>query len=207
MVVVITRAVKENKVFKKKLETIGLKAFEYPCITISEAVLKTQEQQSISQIDNYDWIAFTSKKGVMYFMDYLKQQGIDTKVLIKKKIAAVGPQTANAIKKYHLPVHFIPSQFTTEHLAKEMKYIKGRRILLTRSNIASTLLTKALVAKGAHVTNIPVYKTDYSKMPTQELYKLVLDNKVSYITFTSPSTVVGFVNNVTNKTLLSKVLN
>src|SRR5258708_3780488 len=129
-------------------------------------------------------------------MEELAELGVDTAILRTKQIAAVGPKTAEEVKKYQLPVHFIPSEFTTRNLANELKKVEGKKILLPRSNIASASLIKQLQKRGAIVMNVPIYNTGFVIKPNKTFEALLESKKILCITFTSPSTVEGFLKNI-----------
>jgi uroporphyrinogen-III synthase len=139
-------------------------------------------------------------------MKAIKELKIEITILQNKKIGVVGAKTAEEAKKYKLPVHFMPAQFTTDNLAREIPDIKGKKILLPRSTIANPALTKQLEAKGAFVTNIPMYETTYSTGQNKAFEKLVQNKQIICITFTSPSTVDGFMHSLQNEQIEEKVL-
>ena len=197
--IVITRPLEDQKIFSKQLEEIGLQVFLYPTIQIKKAMLTEIEKEELKNLDSFDWILFTSKNGVRYLLDTLDELGINPSLLTHKKIGVVGPRTAEELKDNDLTVDFMPSQFTTEVLAKEFPKAKAQNILLPRADIASETLTKLLIKHGAKVTNIPIYKTEYLVKPNQGFEKLLNRHKIAYITFTSPSTIHGFFNSLNKK--------
>jgi uroporphyrinogen-III synthase len=203
--IVITRPTEDSHHFKFQLEKIGFHVLVYSSINVSSFPLSDDMKIHLHSLQNYDWIIFTSKNGVHYFMQELLTLGIDKEILQSLHIGAVGPKTNEELNKYDLQAHFVPSEFTTDDLAKEITDIKGKKILLPRSNIESPLLTKMLKEKNALVTEIPIYKTEYLAGENNEFKELLEKNQVSLLTFTSPSTVEGFLRSIPNKDQL-KVL-
>ncbi len=194
--IVITRPLEDEKTFSKQLEEINIQIFLYPTIQIKKNTLTGVEKEAVKKLDTFDWILFTSKNGVRYLLDVLDGLGVNPSLLNHKKIGAVGPKTAEELKANGLTVDFMPAQFTTEALAKEFPEVKAQNILLPRADIASETLTKLLTRRGAKVTNIPIYKTEYRVKPNQGFEKLLNEHKIAYITFTSPSTIHGFFNSL-----------
>jgi uroporphyrinogen-III synthase len=131
---------------------------------------------------------------VHFFMQTLDTLHIDKAILSTKKIGVVGPVTAKAIEAYGLQAHFIPTKFTTQKLAKELQDVKDKKVLLPRAALATPLLVELLQKKGAIVTMIPLYNTILSKSPNKKFIQLVEQNGIAYLTFTSPSTIAGFLN-------------
>lgn len=203
--VVITRSVTASETFAKQLESLGLHTLYCPSIAFTKNLSSEQVKKYLSDIPSYDWILFSSSNGVKFFIDSLQEVGGNISLLKNIKIAAVGQKTAATAKTYDLSVSFIPSIFTAEDLAKELPHIQGKNILLPRSTIGNPELKTQLEVKGATVTDMPVYKTEHLKKEMTQLRKLLQKNQILCLTFTSPSTIEGFLKN-TNKTILSAVL-
>lgn len=203
--IVITRPRRQSKELEKKLQALGQEVFSYPTIQIKKNVLSQQAQNQLKDIASYDWILFTSSNGVKYFIQNLPTGQLDPQLFQSTYIGAVGPKTAEELKKYQLKVEMIPSRFTTDDLARQMKDIMGKKILLPRAAIASDRLTKALEKKGAIVTNIPIYKTEYPGTRNQAFETLVLNNQILCITFTSPSTIEGFIRSIEDQKIKKKI--
>jgi len=194
--IVITRPEDENNIFKTQIEQLGYVTFSYPTITITKVKITPKMKEKLQQIDACDWIVFTSKNGVKFFIEALLDARISVSALLQKQIAAIGPKTAEEVKKYRLPVHFIPSQFTTKDLAKELPAFVGKKIFMPRANIADPLLIKHLREKGAKVTDLPIYKTVLLQQKNKKFETLIKEELIKGIIFTSPSTVEGFLKNI-----------
>ena len=203
--VIATGISKENALFGKQLKTIGLRTLSLPSIAFKNNLSSVAFSRYIAGIHTYDWVLFTSGNGVAFFMDGLRKAKKNISILQAIRIAAVGEKTAGAIKKYGLDVSFIPSAFATEHVAKEFPEIAGKRILLPRSSIGNPQLNMLLEEKGAIVTDMPLYKTIHQKFDVSKFKKLLQTKQILCITFTSPSTIDGFLKNMT-PSLKSSVL-
>lgn len=201
--IIVTRAEPDNILFKQQLEKYEASVYLFPTITIDKAQTLAHLLQSIVVTD---WIIFTSINGVNFFITSIKDLKLDPEILKKKKIAVVGPKTAQRVKQYNLSVDFIPTQFTTEQLAKELTHIKNLKILLARSDIGSKMLVRDLEKKGALVTDIPMYTTVFTQKRDPVFENLVSTDKISYITFTSPSTMHGFLERVKGSEIIEKLL-
>lgn len=203
--IVITRPQEDSVVFKKELEKYGARVYPFPTITIMDNTIDPIVQNACKKLPSYDWIIFTSTKGVEFFMEALHKMNIASTTIKSKQIAVVGPQTAKKVQSYGLPVPFIPTLYTTEQIAKELDNVQGKNILLARSHLGSKQLVHELENKGGRVTDIPIYKTDYIKKIDSLFTALVRTDKISYITFTSPSTVTGFIERVKKTEVADKV--
>ncbi|HSW88244.1 MAG TPA: uroporphyrinogen-III synthase [Candidatus Saccharimonadales bacterium] len=204
MVVINTRPEPDNKEFTKKLQLQGFTVYEFPTIRTTENMDNKHVVKTLTNLPSFDWILFTSVKGVEAFIT-IAQLKIKQEIYANKKIAVVGPKTAERVELHGLTVSFMPSQFTTHHLGKELANINNKKVLLARSDIASKQLAIDLQTKGAEVVDIPVYKTEYLTYPDPEIDKLLQKDAIDVITFTSPSTVHGFFKRIANKKLQAKI--
>lgn len=194
--VVLTRPAEQEDLFSEKLQQAGLKVFPFSTISVSKKALSAVSHKQLADISSFDWIVFTSRHGITHLLEHLKKLKIDSNILHKKKIAAVGPKTAEALQTHGISPAFIPTIYTTEKLGKHLPQVKTKKILLARSNIANPVLTEILKERGATVVNIPIYKTVLHKKPSKELGRLVESNNVLCVCFTSPSTIDGFMKSI-----------
>jgi len=195
--IVITRPLSESTELKKHLTSLGLHVFTYPTISFKLSKLSKRDKKILKNIEVFDWIVFTSKNGVKFFLTTVKKLKIDTSKI--KKVAAVGSKTAEEVKKNNLPFTFTPSKFTTTHLGNELPDVKNKRILLPRTDIANKNLTKILKKRGGNPIDITIYNTTFAKTPSKEFEDLLDRNLISCITFTSPSTVKGLLGRFSKK--------
>lgn len=204
--VIITRPDHISIDHQKQIEALGLLTYFYPSIAIAKSILSKNAKTVLSDLKSFDWIVFTSRNGVRFFTEALDSLGIPLTELQTKKIAVIGTKTAEVAKKYGLHVEFMPNRFTTEELAKQMQDITGKKVLLARANLATPKLTKALEEKGATVVDIPIYNTTFIENNTEEFDNLLQLKQIFCITFTSPSTVKGFMNNIKGSRMKKAVL-
>ncbi len=144
----------------------------------------------------YDWLVFTSRFGVYYFMKRLFTAGLDVRILSGGiKIAAIGKSTSAMIGNYGLKPDLVPHKESSEGLIEEFSRrtneVRGKRFLLPRSDIADKGLAEGLSRMGAIVDSVIAYKN----VPTEfdERLKRSLD-MFDEIVFTSPSCVRSFIS-------------
>jgi uroporphyrinogen III methyltransferase/synthase len=202
--IIITRSAADNKFFEKKLEAVGANVYDFPCITTTVVALSEETMQLLINLEQFTWIIFTSVKTVKYFMKIMQDMQVDEKKLRRTKIAAVGLATAQEVEKYKLAVSFIPAEYTTQQLVSEMKQIKNTTVLLPQSDIASKKMITDLKEKGAKVTDIVLYKTEFITQKDPICNDLLGKKEIDYITFTSSSTVKGFIQRVGDTSILQK---
>jgi uroporphyrinogen III methyltransferase/synthase len=74
--------------------------------------------------------------------------------------------------------------------------LKGRRVLLLRSQLATDDLPKRLEAVGAAVDNVPIYTNEKNLCDTKQISEFLSHKKVDFITFASPFSAQCFFEQV-----------
>ncbi|HAA89584.1 MAG: Porphyrin biosynthesis protein HemD [Thermoanaerobacterales bacterium 50_218] len=152
---------------------------------------------ALEQLEQYDWVIFTSVNGVFFFMKMMRDQGVDIRRL-RGRLAALGPATAQALRDYGFQVDYIPPEYRAEALLKGIIDVlpPGCRVLIPRAAEAREVIPEGLRAKGVRVDVVPVYRTVPAGEKRVFLLRELLakGGRVNYITFTSSSTVRSFVS-------------
>ncbi|KFM99953.1 uroporphyrinogen-III synthase [Bacillus clarus] len=188
--VLITRAqhqARQMSVAVKKKSGIPL---EIPLLRM-EAMSQEKIQRIAGQLHMYDWVIFTSKNGVSFFLDSLRKRIPST-----VHIAAVGVKTKMELEKRGYQVHFVPTSFVAETFAEEfVKELSGKeRILFPKGNLARDVIPVRLQELGVLLDELIVYNTKINVEKKEELIAALKLGEVNIITFTSPSTVVSFIH-------------
>jgi uroporphyrinogen III methyltransferase/synthase len=197
--IVVTRDTESNTEFAAKIIAEGGNPIEFTTIKIQPLTQTNIFLQTLAKIAEYDWLIFTSAKGVASFFDALQQLGKDARVFASAKIAAVGNKTAAKLSEFGIKADFTPNVFTTKELGKQLiafTNLKGKKVLLLRSQLASNELGELLESAGAIVDNVPVYTAVTVKNKCSELIEKIRKNKIDWLTFASPSSVRGFFEQI-----------
>ena len=119
---------------------------------------------------SYQWLVFTSANGVRFFMRRLHERGRDLRALGHLKLAAIGPETAKALGRFHLTADLVPESYRSEALAAALARAgRGRKILLARADRGRTLLKDEL-DRLADVDQVAVYHiADVDSLPASVL--------------------------------------
>ncbi|MFH1836860.1 MAG: uroporphyrinogen-III C-methyltransferase [Candidatus Omnitrophota bacterium] len=182
----------------KRILFTGLSAERYflkgtyehvPFIKIQPANDYKKFDMHVKNIEDFDWIVFTSRYGVKYFFDRLRKIQLDARKLCRVKIAVIGKSTQKKLSEYFLEADLIPREESSTGLIKAFRKIdlKDKKVFIPRSNISDKGMTKTLKTLGANVTASVAYR---NVMP-DDLPELDL-NDFDEIMFTSPSTVRNF---------------
>ena len=135
----------------------------------------------------FEWVVFTSRAGVEAVLEVLRPRRS-----IAARVAAVGEGTADALRAWGVRPAAVPPTFTTEALGRAMPLGSGR-VLLARADIAPDGLEEALAAKGWTPIRVDAYRTETARSLPAEARRALDRGEVDAITFTSASTVRGFV--------------
>ena len=205
--IVVTRPRMSGNVLSTKLRNLGAFVYDYPCIDIEEILDNKLLDIEINRINEYNWLVFTSKNGVKIFFDYLRKNKKDFRVLSNLKIAAIGSQTAKSLNDYGIIVDYIPDVYEGKYLGEGLSQIVGKneKVLLLRALKGTQEITNKLSENNIYYMDIPIYDTLYVNENEKEIKQLIDEDEIDYVTFTSASTVEGFINSMPNVDL-SKVM-
>jgi len=197
--VLVTRPIHQAANFMADLRALGAEPIPFPTIEIKpvenndlldEAIRKLSAARHGENARFYDWLVLTSANGVTAFWNRLDALGLDSRCLASVKIVAIGPATAAELHRRSIVPDLIPDIYTAEGVLDafdKLGDVPGQRFLLARADIARKTLAEGLVARGALVDEIPAYRTvpieDGPPPPPADI-----------VTFTSSSTVQGYVN-------------
>ena len=192
--ILITRAREQSREFTTRLKKLGAEVIEFPTIEIFPPLSWKNLDRAISQLKSYDWIIFTSANGVNFLFQRFKERGENRRSFSSSKICAIGPATAEQLKKKGARVDYIPKEFVSESILRGFKRmgIEGKQILLARAKKARDVLPHGLKKMGATVDVVEVYRTVKPKGGAMRLKRLLEKKEVDVITFTSSSTVSHF---------------
>lgn len=194
--VVITRPESQAGEFVKLLQEEGADPILFPTIRIAPPETMDALDRAVENLENYDWIIFTSANGVRALFRRIDEKGGDIRDLKGISIAAIGPATASILARLGIRVDLVPDEFISEGVlaALSAKDMKGKRVLLPRAEVARDVIPKGLANLGATVDVVTAYRTVNSGRKKEELKALIREGKVHVITFTSPSTVINFMD-------------
>jgi len=197
--IVVTRDRRGNIDFSAKILREGGRPIDFATIRIKPLTESSDFLQVLSRISGYDWIIFTSANGVSIFFDCLKTLKKDARVFGAAKIAAIGTETAGKLNEFGIRADFVPSVFTGKELGRQLTgftNLRGKKVLLLRSENASAELVEILERAGAEVGNVPVYTNVTEKTECGGLRDKITKNEIDWITFASPSSVKGFFEQI-----------
>jgi hydroxymethylbilane synthase len=189
-----TRAVETGDNLPDLIASSGGKLFSMPMIEVRAASLSGKDQDILHRLDDYDWLFFTSRKGVVHFFGQLIAWTGSTELPSSLKIAVVGTKTAAELEYYGYSPAFTGNSHGAAELASEFlaAHRPGQlKILAALGNLAENTLVDRLGEKHS-VDRINVYETYRPEQVDQELMKRIAEGRYDLVLFTSPSTFNHF---------------
>jgi uroporphyrinogen-III synthase len=182
----VTRPKDQTAELVRLLEDRGATAVLAPAIELLPADPEELARAIVGLAEGrFEWLVVTSRAGVAA----LVAAGLEA---VRAKVAAVGDGTAGALRDAGIEVDLVPPEFTTESLAEAMPSGTGE-VLLARADIAPGALEEALAAKGWTTARVDAYRTQLAWALPFEANRALETGKIDAVTFTSASTVRGFV--------------
>lgn len=137
------------------------------------------------KLEDYNYLIFTSKYSIEYFMKQLKQKRLDMRSIAHMKIAAVGRQTADYLETYGIFADIIPHTYDSEHLYQVLLTIlkKDDCILFPKVKGNVSQLSQQL-NKIAKVKEIEIY--EHNKIINSDIF---VNETYDIIVFTCSSLV------------------
>lgn len=187
--ILVTRPADRSERLMSELRRRGARPIAAPAIELRPVRSKalTQALRDLSR-GGFEWLVLTSPATVRMLVERLTSPRD-----VRARVAAIGDGTASAFRGYaRRDPDLIPRSFTTASLARAFPRGRGR-ILTARADIAPDGLEEALVAKGYEPLRVDAYRTVLPRSLPAAARAALASGEVDAVTFTSASTVRGFV--------------
>jgi uroporphyrinogen III methyltransferase/synthase len=193
--VLVTRPRAQAGGFTTLLEDYGAEVVALPTIRIEPPDDWRPLDEAIGRLPEFAWIVFTSANGVSAFQERLGRGGRDARALAGLGVAAIGTETADALRRAGIEPDVVPTEFRAEGLVEALgpRVQAGQAVLLVRAAEAREVLPRELAARGALVSVVPAYRTVAAKEEADHVLALLEARRIDVVTFTSSSTVRGLV--------------
>lgn len=192
--VLVTGSPATSEKLRDRLTALGADVMMQPAIRIGDPPGWASVDAALDELDQYDWLVFSSQNGVDYFFRRLLQRGWDVRRLGNVKVATVGSSTADRLAQYHVRADLVPEKFIAESLAQELLgQARGRRFLLARASRGRQVLADQLRQGGASVDQVVVYSSLDVESPDPNVAAALSADEVDWITVTSSATAESLV--------------
>lgn len=189
--IVVTRARHQAPPLEALIREFGAVPLAYPCVEIELPGRSSALDVHLRDLDNFDWIAFSSSNAVWAVAARARSMQVDMETGCIK-LAALGPATATELqRRLARRADFMPESFSAEGLARQLPVQKGDRVLLPQSDLADQNAAEVMRSRGAIVTAPIAYRTVVGRGGVN-LPKLIAQDKIDALSFASPSAVRFF---------------
>tara|TARA_B100000401_G_scaffold435675_1_gene377785 strand:- start:345 stop:1058 length:714 start_codon:yes stop_codon:yes gene_type:complete len=166
-----------------ELKSMGADIYHYPMISTSKVI------NSINP-NNFEYIIFTSKNGVKYFMNNLTAKIDDSLGFI-----CIGRKTADKLAKYNFQADYILKRNYSRFMCEDIRALDLKtesKMLLAQGNLAKKDLFDCL-SKFINIEQGIFYETSLIDQVNHEI-KNLLEHENTFTVFTSPSTFESFID-------------
>jgi uroporphyrinogen III methyltransferase/synthase len=187
--VLVTRPAEQAAPLVRQLERRGARVLLAPTIRLvpARSAALTRALRDLAD-ERFAWVVLTSATTVGVLRERLASPRD-----VRARVAAIGEGTAAAFRRWaRRDPDLLPSTFTTTALARAFPRGSGR-VLCARADIAPAGLEDALGRKGWGATRVDAYRTVLARSLPRAARDALRGGQVDAVTFTSASTVRGFV--------------
>jgi len=189
--VIVTRAAEQSETLLAALQGKGAVPVLLPLVCFSLADDLALLDNAILHLQQYHWVFLASQNALRALQERCLSLDVPlAKAFAGVKIGAVGPATASSAESAGLRVTYVARKHHGVALAEELAAeLKGKRVLLPRSDRANRDLVETLNRLGAEVTEVIAYKTVRPSEEETAEYEKILHKGADAVLFFSPSAV------------------
>ena len=199
--VLVPRTKEQAATLSEQLRTFGAVPVEVPTISVEPPRTPQQMDRAIHGLvsGRYEWVAFTSSNAVRAVCEKFEQYGLDARSFAGLKVAAIGDQTAAALRAFGVIPDLVPTgeQSSVGLLEVWPEYDESvdpiNRVFLPRADIATDTLVAGFVGLGWEVDDITAYRTVRAAPPPAPIREAIKSGGFDAVLFTSSSTVRNLI--------------
>jgi uroporphyrinogen-III synthase len=187
--ILITRPADRSERLVTEIERRGARAIVAPAIEL-RPIRSAALTDALADLARgaFDWIVLTSPATIRMLRERLSSPRH-----VRARVAAIGDGTAAAFRSYaRRDPDLVPPSFTSAALTRAFPRGTGR-VLAARADIAPEGLEEALAAKGWEPLRVDAYRTVFARSLPRDARVALASGEVDALTFTSASTVRGFM--------------
>jgi uroporphyrinogen-III synthase len=190
--VLVTRPKEQAGELVRLLRAREARPLVAPAIELVPAPVRARDQ-AVRELSSgeFAWVLFTSRAGVEALAERMRALGMDG-TAVRAKVAAIGAGTARALRAFGVEPDVVPRSFTTSALGRSLPRGTGK-VLLARADIAPSELEGQVAAKGWTPVRVDAYRTRPVDRLPATAERALRGGRVDALTFTSASTVRGFL--------------
>ena len=190
--IVVTRPRAQAGEMLTLLEAQGARAILFPAVEIEAPENWQSLDDALHRLVAYDWVIFSSRNAVAFALSRLQSRNLSWPA--GPRIAAVGRETAKALREFGLQVDLVPRRFSSEGLLEspELVAVQGQRIALFAGDQGRELLEKTLDERGAITDEVFCYRRRLPGTNPTPLLHAWARGELDAVTVTSPEIFNNF---------------
>jgi uroporphyrinogen III methyltransferase / synthase len=183
------------------LQARGAVPDQVPTIAVEPPRTPQQMERAVKGLvtGRYQWVGFTSVNAVRAIREKFEEYGLDARAFAGVKVAAVGEQTARALRAFGIMPDLVPEgEQSAEGLADAWPAYDEvldpiNRVLLPRADIATEGLLTRLTELGWEAEDVTAYRTVRAAPPPAPVREAIKGGGFDAVLFTSSSTVRNLI--------------
>jgi len=183
------------------LRARGAVSEQVPTIAVEPPRTPQQMERAVKGLvtGRYQWVGFTSVNAVRAIREKFEEYGLDARAFAGVKVAAVGEQTAAALREFGIMPDLVPDgEQSAEGLADAWPAYDEvldpiNRVLLPRADIATEGLLSRLTELGWEAEDVTAYRTVRAAPPPAAVREAIKGGGFDAVLFTSSSTVRNLI--------------
>jgi uroporphyrinogen III methyltransferase/synthase len=199
--VLVPRTKEQAEEVSDLLRARGAVPEQVPTIAVEPPRTPQQMERAVKGLvtGRYQWIAFTSVNAVRAIREKFEEYGLDARAFAGVKVAAVGDQTARALREFGIMPDLVPDgEQSAEGLADAWPAYDDvldpiNRVLLPRADIATETLVARLTDLGWEAEDVTAYRTVRAAPPPAPIREAIKGGGFDAVLFTSSSTVRNLI--------------
>ncbi len=185
-----------------QLRAYGAVPEQVPTIAVEPPRTPQQMERAVRGLvtGRFQWVAFTSANAVKAVREKFEEYGLDARAFAGVKVAAVGEQTAAALRAFGISPDLMPPEHeqSAEGLANAWPAYDDvldpiNRVLLPRADIATEGLVARLTELGWEAEDVTAYRTVRAAPPPAPIREAIKGGGFDAVLFTSSSTVRNLI--------------
>ncbi|KYC40185.1 uroporphyrinogen III synthase [Scytonema hofmannii PCC 7110] len=169
----------------------------------------TELDSALQKIEQFDWIAFTSRNGIEAFLQRLDELQINPLILAKCRLCAIGIDSeklaafgfkVDIVPKEPSPAGIIAELAKISNIAKQTVLVPVPEVLGVPEPDVVPNFVAGLKQLGMNVTRVPTYMTRCLEKTVYDVeLSLVRQGKIDAIAFSSTAEIMGFLKMFNSK--------
>jgi uroporphyrinogen-III synthase len=192
MGVLVTRDEEPGGPMSRALAALGARTVHLPLVKHVPPADPSALREAARALFRYEWLVFTSARGVSGLMSVLPDLGMSWPG-VAPKVACVGASTAAEVERWGLKVDCLARNAGSEGLLDDMRALSIPRntpVLYPRAEDARPVLARGLRDMGLDVTEVVAYRSETASA-IAELRAALTKPGIKAIIFCSPSATVS----------------